>query len=93
MLKRSASMWCSGRTRPRQDLVSAGRCLADEGERYLVYLPTGGAVDVALLGEPVGATWIHARDTTDRRTAVAVGDGRRWVAPTEGEDWLLYVER
>ena len=76
--------------RPRQDLVSAGRCLADEGKRCLVYLPTGGAVDVALPGQPVWATWINARDTTDRRAAAAVGDGRRWVAPADGGDWLLY---
>jgi hypothetical protein len=80
-------------TRPRQDLVNAGRCLADEGERYLIYLPTGGTVDVAVQGGPYRATWINARDTTDRQSAEAVGAGRRWVAPAEGDDWLLYLER
>ena len=78
--------------RPRQDLVSAGRCLAAEGERYLVYLPLGGAVDVAVEGGPVRATWIHARETSHRRAAQAEAGGRRWVAPSVGEDWLLYLE-
>ena len=79
--------------RPRQDLVSAGRCLAREGERYLVYLPTGGVVDVALVGGPYQATWINGRDASDRRVAKAMGDERRWVAPAERDDWLLYIER
>jgi len=35
-----------------QDLVSAGYCLASEGEHYFVYLPQGGAVDVAVFGGP-----------------------------------------
>jgi hypothetical protein len=80
--------------RPRQDLVSAGRCLAHEGERYLVYLPAGGAVDVAVQGGPYRATWISARDAAERRPAAeAPGSPRRWSAPTEGEDWLLFLER
>jgi hypothetical protein len=88
--------------RPRQDLVSAGRCLAKEGERCLVYLPTGGALDVALQGGPYLATWINARNTADRRPAdrglASIGDaeaadgGRRWIAPEEEDDWLLYLE-
>jgi hypothetical protein len=79
--------------RPRQDLVGAGRCLALEGERYLIYLPVGGAVDVAVEGGPYRAMWIRAREPSDRRAAEAAGDGRRWVAPQEGDDWLLYLER
>jgi hypothetical protein len=77
----------------RQDLVSAGRCLAKEGERYLVYLPCGGTVDVAVQGEPYSATWINAQDTADRRPAAPAGDGRQWVAPADGDDWLLYLSR
>jgi hypothetical protein len=86
----------------RQDLVSAGRCLAREGERYLVYLPCGGAVDVAVQGGPYKATWINAQHTADRRPAAPsadrrpaapAGDGRRWVAPADGDDWLLYLTR
>jgi hypothetical protein len=86
----------------RQDLVSAGRCLAQVGERYLVYLPCGGAVDVAVQGGPYNATWINAQDTADHRPAVPSGgrgpaapsgDSRRWVAPVDGDDWLLYLTR
>ena len=79
--------------RPRQDLVSAGRCLAKPGERYLVYLPTGRVVDVAVAEGPYQATWINAQNTSDRRAAEATGDGRRWLAPADGDDWLLHIEK
>jgi hypothetical protein len=62
------------------------------GIRALVYLPTGGAVDVAVQGGPYRATWIDAQDPAERRAAEARGDGRRWVAPADGDDWLLYLE-
>jgi len=54
--------------------------------------PLYGAVDLAVEGGPYRATWIHGRDTADRRRAEATGDGRRWVAPGDGGDWLLYLE-
>ena len=87
---------------PRQDLINAGHCLAREGERYLVYLPRGGEVEVDVQGGPYAATWINAQDTADRRPAVPAGgrvpvalagDGRRWVTPADGDDWLLYLAR
>jgi hypothetical protein len=85
------------RMRPRQDLVSAGYCLAEEGVSYLVYLPAGGAVCVAVpvADGPYAATWVNARDTSDRRAGGKTRDGQGLTAPAgeEGEDWLLCLAR
>jgi hypothetical protein len=50
-------------------------------------------VDVAIVGGRYTAMWINGRDTADRRAVEATGDGWQWVAPEEGDDWLLYLER
>jgi hypothetical protein len=81
------------RLRPRQDLVSAGYCLAQEGEQYLVYLPNGGMVDVAVGDGPYAVWWINAQDTSDRQSGGQTYDGRRLVSPSDGDDWLLHLER
>jgi hypothetical protein len=77
--------------RPRQDLVSAGYCLAKEGKHYLVYLDAGGAVDVAVRDGPYAVQWINAQDTSDRRSGGQTSDGQRLSAPSDGDDWLLYL--
>jgi hypothetical protein len=48
-------------------------------------------VDVAVRGGPYKATWINAQDTSARRPAAPSGE--RWVAPADGDDWLLYLAR
>jgi hypothetical protein len=78
---------------PRQDLVGAGYCLAEEGERYLVYLDAGGAVDVAVRDGLYQVQWINARDAADRRTDAPTEDGQGLVSRGYGEDWLLYLVR
>ena len=81
------------RMRPRQDLVSAGYCLAEEGTQYLVYLPSGGSVNVDLDSGTYAVSWINAQDTSDRRTEAPTSDGRGLTAPDGGGDWLLYLVR
>ena len=81
------------RMRPRQDLVSSGYALAEEGARYLVYLPEGGRVDVHLEGGPYAVEWINAQDGSDRRRGEATSDGQDLRAPSGGDDWLLYLTR
>ena len=78
---------------PRQDLVSAGFCLAEAGKMYLVYLPEDGAVDVAVEKGLYEMMWICARETADCRTGGQTKDGRGLVAPQEGEDWILRLDR
>ena len=79
------------RMSPHQDVVSTGYCLAEIDTRYLVYLPEGGVVDVAVEGGSYTVTWINAQDTDDRRPAAPDDTGSRWVAPADGDDWLLYL--
>jgi hypothetical protein len=80
------------RMKPRQDLVSAGYCLADPGWHYLVYLPEGGTVNVKAERGPFRVFWIDARNTADRRAAGETADGRNLTAPGSG-DSLLYLAR
>jgi hypothetical protein len=81
------------RMSPRQDLVSAGYCLAEEGMQYLVYLDAGGAVDVAVQDGPYQVQWINARDTANRRTGAPTLDGQGLISPSDREDWLLYLTK
>jgi hypothetical protein len=78
---------------PRPDLVSQGFCLADEGNIYLVYLPNGGAVDVAVLCGSYSVEWIDAGNPVDRSNGGLTADGQRLVSPTSedapGADWLV----
>jgi hypothetical protein len=79
------------RMKPSQHLVSRGYCLAEAGKEYLVYLESGGTVDVAVTGggAPYHVEWINARDTSDRRRAgKQTRDGRALSAP-DANDWLL----
>ncbi len=75
--------------RPRQDLVSTGYCLADEGAHYLAYLPEGGKVDLSLDGKTYEAVWVNAACTSERHPAGAISGGKGLVAPRDGQDWLL----
>ncbi|MBN1672596.1 MAG: DUF5060 domain-containing protein [Kiritimatiellae bacterium] len=78
------------RMSPRQDLVDNGFCLAEPGRQYLVYLESGGAVNVAVAGGAYAAQWINARNTADRRAAGTTSDGANLRAPDTG-DWLLLL--
>ena len=79
------------RMRPRQDLASAGFCIAETGKQYVVYLANGGSVDVDVDDGTHTVSWINAQDTSDRRTGVPTSDGKGLAAPSDGDDWLLYL--
>ncbi|MGH9843728.1 MAG: hypothetical protein ACREEM_33750 [Blastocatellia bacterium] len=79
------------RMSPRQDLVTNGFCLAEEGREYLVYLETGGPVSVKVKpAHPRGyaVRWINARETKEARDGGATTTGENLQAP-DGDDWLL----
>jgi hypothetical protein len=76
------------RMKPSQNLVSRGYCLAEVGKEYLIYLESGGTVDVSVTGGPFQVEWLNARDTSDRRSGKDTRDGRALSAP-DGNDWLL----
>jgi len=77
------------RMSPRQDLVSAGYALAEPGQRYLVYLPSRGGVNVAVTGGPYAVQWINAQNTADRRGAGSTSNGQGLASPGDGDDWLV----
>lgn len=81
------------RMSPCQDLVTNGFCLADEGQQYLVYLPSGGTVDVDVTDGHYEAEWINAKNTSDRRSGGETKYGQDLAAPVDGDDWLLYLVR
>ncbi|MBM7583411.1 hypothetical protein JOD02_002293 [Caldicoprobacter guelmensis] len=73
---------------PRQDLVSKGYCLAEEGKEYLVYLESGGTVNVSISGGKYRVEWINARNTNERINGGFTENGIGLTAPDK-EDWLL----
>jgi len=77
---------------PRQDLVTNGFALAEEGKQYLVYLPHGGSLDVKVeSGQEYEVLWINPRNTSDRQGEHVITDGKGLVSPAEESDWLLYL--
>ncbi len=90
---------------PRQDLVDNGFCLAEPGRRYLVYLPSGGTVNISLgpplRREPYAVTWINAKKPsqtydagrTDNGNAVVGRPVEKLTAPPGGDDWFLYLTK
>ncbi len=78
------------RMTPRQDLVDNGFCLAEPGERYLIYLPSGGGVDAEIDGGPYRVEWFNPQDPSDRRDGGETEDGRL-TSPEDGDDWLAFL--
>lgn len=84
---------------PMDELDGTGSFgLAKPGERYVVYLPQGGAVELALpAGSTFSAVWF--RPTTGATLAVSAGASGDWRSPPsppadgEDDDWVLDVVR
>lgn len=81
------------RMKPRQDLVSVGFCLAEEGRDYLVYLEEPASVDVKVVKGSYAVEWINARNTDERRDGGVTSDGRNLAAPNNSGDWLLRLSK
>ncbi len=81
------------RLKPRPDLVDTGYCLAEPGQRYVVYLPWRGTVTVDIEPGSYQVAWINARDTSDVRKAGIINSRRVLTCPQEQDDWLLSLVR
>ena len=76
-------------------------CLAKPGEVYLVYLPTGGTVDLDLTGVAgsFAVTWLNPRDGTGGHagslTTLSGGAKRSLGNPPKdaGEDWAVLLRK
>lgn len=71
---------------PSDDLVSSGWCLAAPGERFIVYLLSGGTTTIDGLPGAFEAWWFNPRDGS---SSTAEG-GPDFIAP-DSEDWVLFV--
>jgi len=77
---------------PAQALVSSGFALAEPGQRYLVYLPSGGTVDVAVAAGTYAVSWLDPADPTHVTPGGSTSTGQGLAAPTTG-DWVLHLVR
>lgn len=76
------------RMSPKQNLVNTGLCLAEVGNEYLVYLPSGGSVNVTITNGSYNVQWVNARNTTDKRNGGTTSNGQNLTAP-DTNDWLV----
>jgi len=67
------------RMAPREELASTKYCLANPWMEYVVYLPSGGEVEVDLsaAGRPLTVEWIHPTEGTVQRAGETTGGGKR----------------
>lgn len=80
---------------PMPGLASAGYCLADPGETYIVYLPEGGGatVDLSAAAGSLAVEWLNpSTGETAEGAAVQGGAGLELVAPFAG-DAVLHLRR
>lgn len=79
--------------RPRQDLVSTGCCLAEEGKRYLVYLNGSQTIDIQLIPGIYTGKWISVDDLNKVHHIREFNHTTRLSPPEKEGDWLLYIWR
>jgi len=82
------------KTEPRNDLVDNGAmCLAEPGNIYAIYLPSGGKVTVNLEKGKYRANWLNPR--TGEGIDMPTADGPVWTSPNAPDDgdWLLLLKR
>jgi len=82
------------KTEPHKELVEGDAlCLAQPGEVYAVYLPTGKSVKIKLATGKYAVTWFNPRD--GKTTAGPSASGREWTspAPPDGGDWAILLRR
>jgi hypothetical protein len=80
---------------PHDELASTSFCLADPGNTYVVYLPKGGKVTVALRKATARFTaeWFNpSTGKTITGKPVAGGADREFTSPFSG-DALLHLSR
>lgn len=86
------------RLTPHADLVDpASLCLAEAGERYLVYRQVGGGVTVDLGAAPPGTTfmaeWLDPRSGARRAARAMAGGARGTLGCPDAQDWVLLLTR
>lgn len=78
---------------PKNSLVSTGFCLAQPGREYVIYLPSGGGVNVDLSAASgsLDVAWFNPRNgLTSKSGKVAAGGLCSFTAP-DNNDWVLHL--
>jgi hypothetical protein len=79
---------------PRNDLVEQQLpCLAAEGVRNIVYLPSGGRATIKLNEGKYWARWFNPRSGEYTEAGVATAPSWTSSDTLDGEDWVLLLER
>jgi hypothetical protein len=92
---RLARRWDLAAMTPQDDLASTKYCLADPGNAYAVYIPTGGKAKVSLgqAKNRFAVEWIHpSTGKAVAGDAVTGGADHEFAAPFDG-DAVLYLSR
>lgn len=71
--------------------VTRGYCLGTAGERYVVYLETGGKVQVSQMPPEPEAYWFDPRTGESRPAKWSAGRGGAAFAAPDAQDWVLYI--
>ena len=80
---------------PHDELASTKYCLANPGSEYVVYLPTGGELEVDLTkstGQFI-AEWIHPTQGMVQKGEPLQGGAKRAVKSPWSSDAVLYLKR
>jgi hypothetical protein len=79
------------RMTPCPELVSAGYCLAEVGQEYLVYLDTTQSVNVQVANGPYHVDYINAQDPTKKEPGSQTINGQNLTPPSGGDDWVVHL--
>jgi hypothetical protein len=94
-IRRYAERMNLAATAPHGELVSTKHCLANPGQEYLVYLPSGGATTVDLSTAPgtFRVEWMNPTDGTTAAAPAITGGAKRTLKAPFADDAALYLKR
>jgi Protein of unknown function (DUF4038)/Domain of unknown function (DUF5060)/Putative collagen-binding domain of a collagenase len=79
---------------PHDELANNGAfCLAEIGSRYVVYLQSGGDVEVNLSPGRYAVKWFNPRNAEYSEAGFAKGGKWRSQPAPDSKDWVLLLER
>lgn len=80
---------------PHPELVDRGDCLTDPGIEYVIYLPSGGTVNLNLQRAygTFSVHWYDPRSDQYLKADSISGRSLRAFRAPDGKDWILHIKR
>lgn len=78
---------------PMPELAGGNMCLAHPGQRYVVYLPEGGRLQLSLPAGHFRANWYNPRTGEATQSKPGAGPGVLTIRAPDRKDWMLHVWR